>query len=318
MRIFDWLRGKNDRDIARPKATSAAQETQQLPSSPLISKGAQAAPALFERYCDDQTQLSFDYPIAGDWVVRKPPEVNPPVKVAFTKAATYAVISLGFIQLPGVVPDLSATGVFQQAVNGIFGDYQKNSRQAVLLESRMTVCVQNGVKGLELMYSSLRPNGQRLKGRGIVFFHGNKRYDLILIAADEGFQRVNGGFFQVIVQSFSFPLDYFEVPCTIDQALCSDPQCPCSETVIRRGEGYLYITPGVVEFRTDARTVAQVQRKVAQIGAVIGPGVAAPVIVCEQGARLRRLNLAVAAADMKHWWDTGQVPLRSTPLADNS
>jgi len=40
-----------------------------------------------------------------------------------------------------------------------------------------------------------------------------------------------------------------------------------------------------------------------------------PILVCEQGARLRNLDLAVAAADAKYMWETSLVPLRATPLA---
>jgi len=40
-----------------------------------------------------------------------------------------------------------------------------------------------------------------------------------------------------------------------------------------------------------------------------------PILMCEQGARLRRLNLDIASADAAHWWDTGKVPLRPTPFA---
>jgi len=42
-----------------------------------------------------------------------------------------------------------------------------------------------------------------------------------------------------------------------------------------------------------------------------------PILVCEQGAKLRGLDLEVAATDAKHWWKTGFVPLRATPLAIN-
>jgi hypothetical protein len=37
------------------------------------------------------------------------------------------------------------------------------------------------------------------------------------------------------------------------------------------------------------------------------------VLICERGARLRHLDLKVAAADAAHWWRTGQIPLRPTP-----
>lgn len=39
-----------------------------------------------------------------------------------------------------------------------------------------------------------------------------------------------------------------------------------------------------------------------------------PLLVCERGARLRNLDLKVAAADCRHFWKTGQVPLRATPV----
>jgi hypothetical protein len=40
-----------------------------------------------------------------------------------------------------------------------------------------------------------------------------------------------------------------------------------------------------------------------------------PILVCERGAQLRKLDLAIAAADAAHWWATGQVPLRATPIS---
>lgn len=39
-----------------------------------------------------------------------------------------------------------------------------------------------------------------------------------------------------------------------------------------------------------------------------------PILVCEQGAKLRKLDLRVAHEDAKHWWATGEVPLRPTPI----
>ena len=41
-----------------------------------------------------------------------------------------------------------------------------------------------------------------------------------------------------------------------------------------------------------------------------------PILVCEQGARLRKLDLKVAGADAAHWWRTGKVPLRPTPTME--
>lgn len=106
-------------------------------------------------------------------------------------------------------------------------------------------------------------------------------------------------------------------------ALCSDDNCPCGfpGAQIPRGTGYLFISQEVVDFRSDCPTEAEAQAKIqrmaAQLGAMIvaGSGVFAPILMCEQGARKRGLDLEVAAADAKPWWNTGQVPLRPTPLA---
>jgi len=48
-------------------------------------------------------------------------------------------------------------------------------------------------------------------------------------------------------------------------------------------------------------------------GFVFGP---MPILVCEQGARLRGIDMKVAADDAKRWWETGKVPLRPTPMAN--
>ncbi len=40
-----------------------------------------------------------------------------------------------------------------------------------------------------------------------------------------------------------------------------------------------------------------------------------PILVCEQGAKLRGIDLKVAADDAKRWWETGKAPLRPTPMA---
>lgn len=119
-------------------------------------------------------------------------------------------------------------------------------------------------------------------------------------------------------------MEYFEVPCMIIQGLCSDRECPCPETVIPRGTGYLYISKELVDFRQDALTLKDLERKIGLLrqrfgGLVtIGPGVAAPILVCEQGAKLRKLDLEIASLDAKIWWEKGLVPLRTTPLAGSS
>jgi hypothetical protein len=106
---------------------------------------------------------------------------------------------------------------------------------------------------------------------------------------------------------------------------CSDNNCPCPEVKIPPGQGYLYISPEIVDFRrqfrTDAVALAEMERrrdKAArdQPGAVVNWLVRiGPIMVCEQAAKLRGLDLGIAAEDAKRWWKTGKIPLRPTPLA---
>jgi ankyrin repeat protein len=116
---------------------------------------------------------------------------------------------------------------------------------------------------------------------------------------------------------------YMEVPIPPGDAVCSDPECPCGDPgiVIPHGGGYVYVSQGVVEFRRDARTLVEAKQKIARLqteaghSIFFGPGVVAPLLMCEQGARRHNLDLEIAAADARHWWATGEVPLRPTPLA---
>jgi hypothetical protein len=94
--------------------------------------------------------------------------------------------------------------------------------------------------------------------------------------------------------------------------------------VIARGSGYLYISQEAVSFRKDARSVAAAQAKanrvrlqmsgMAEAAAVIH-GRTTAVLLCQQAAERRCLALVVAAADARHWWETGMAPLRATPVA---
>jgi len=106
-------------------------------------------------------------------------------------------------------------------------------------------------------------------------------------------------------------------------ARCSDNSCPCGlpGAGIPRGEGYVYVSKEIADFRADCLNEAETRLKVdllsTQTGTAISAagGVFAPILMCEQGARKRGLDLSVAAADAQHWWKTGLVPLRPTPLA---
>jgi len=112
---------------------------------------------------------------------------------------------------------------------------------------------------------------------------------------------------------------YFEVPRPAGDGVCSDNNCPCPEVLIPRGSGYIYISQDVVDFRKDAPTVVKAKRKLSQLAGsqaitfMSGPSA---ILMCEQGAKLRGIDLGVAAADAKHWWETGQAPLRATPVAN--
>src|SRR3972149_2338831 len=114
------------------------------------------------------------------------------------------------------------------------------------------------------------------------------------------------------------PPGFFEVPRPPGDGLCSDDQCPCPENLIPRGTGYVFISQDVVNNRRNARSVAEAQvladRMQQEMSRRLGvpavfvasfKNVLTPVLMCEQGARLRGIDLAVAAADAKHWWETG-------------
>ena len=127
-------------------------------------------------------------------------------------------------------------------------------------------------------------------------------------------------------------LQYFETDVPSGDGLCSDNDCPCPGVVIPRGEGYLYITQDLVDLRWKYQDEEDAERAIRALleqqiaveasdllerGATFhGFFRTGPILVCEQGARLRTLNLEVAAADARRWWTTGQVPLRPTPLLD--
>lgn len=110
--------------------------------------------------------------------------------------------------------------------------------------------------------------------------------------------------------------------------LCSDDACPCGYpgATIPRGSGYLYISEDVVEFRRDAPSLEDAEKKIQRVQEQMRQDLGAagvmftdlrpvPLLICETAAKKRGLDLAVAAADAKHFWETGRAPLRPTPLA---
>jgi len=93
-----------------------------------------------------------------------------------------------------------------------------------------------------------------------------------------------------------------------ESGLCSDRQCPCPETVIPKGTGYLYISPDAVGFMK-----SKMEGKGGGGGFMVMGSM--PILTCEQGAKLRGIDLEVAAEDARLWWEKGQAPLRPTPMA---
>jgi hypothetical protein len=122
-------------------------------------------------------------------------------------------------------------------------------------------------------------------------------------------------------------MNYFECDVPSGNGLCSDNDCPCPEVDISRGMGYLYIDQALVDFRQRYPRLADAHRaKVKELDTSVWKDFMlqttivrlGPILVCEQGARLRNLDLEVAAQDARHWWKTSKVPLRTTPFAGES
>jgi len=110
-------------------------------------------------------------------------------------------------------------------------------------------------------------------------------------------------------------LVYMEVPGPGRSAVCSDDNCPCPEVPIERGEGYMYVSEDLAELRRRCPSLAEIKAWREQLGAnvMFGGGTLSPVLTCEQGARLRNLDMTVAGQDATWWWETGKVPCRATP-----
>ncbi len=119
----------------------------------------------------------------------------------------------------------------------------------------------------------------------------------------------------------AFTGPYFESSRPSRAATCSDDSCPCPGATILPGFGYLYISKEVIEFRKDAiaesAAAAKIQDVQRKLGAIVAnPNLlASPILMCKMGAEKRGIDLAVASYDAQHWWKTGQVPLRPTPMA---
>ena len=134
--------------------------------------------------------------------------------------------------------------------------------------------------------------------------------------------------------SHKIPEGFFEVPVftfIFGTAVCSDDMCPCSNTAISRGEGFMYISEEVVKNRIKAPSHEKAielmgkwdREKAWRLGSKgYSPtsgykDIIYPILACEIGAKRRNINLDIAAADAKHWWETGLLPLiNAIHLAD--
>jgi ankyrin repeat protein len=114
---------------------------------------------------------------------------------------------------------------------------------------------------------------------------------------------------------------FFECSRPTGDGACSDNGCTCGwpGATLPRGTGYLFISKEVVAFREDARTEAEAKAKIASIQkrsnlVITNPNsIASAILICKQAALKRGINFEIASRDARHWWETGEVPLRPTP-----
>jgi len=104
---------------------------------------------------------------------------------------------------------------------------------------------------------------------------------------------------------------------------CSDNLCPCNDTILQRGKGYLFVSEQAAEFRKDARTLKKAEKKIAKmqksnpsliLDMLMDRSCVNGILICRKAAKLRGINLEVAAADACYYWETGKIPIRPTPL----
>ena len=173
--------------------------------------GAQVTPSVaptveharLKHYTDGETGFSLDYPDLTGWTIQKPPQVRAPARLTFVNNQLKATLVFGFIQLPNVIPDLSGPGIFDAAVANIFGSYQRSHPYARLLSSRLVINPNNGVKGVELVYTD-KVKGDPWKGRLTAFFKGSKRYDVTAFSLQENFDHADRELFAPVLKSFNF------------------------------------------------------------------------------------------------------------------
>lgn len=106
-----------------------------------------------------------------------------------------------------------------------------------------------------------------------------------------------------------------ECPPFPGRVVCSDAECPCDNTTMPPAKGYLYISQELAEFRLKCLSMRELEDAISQAlpGQIVTGAVGLPIVLCERGARLRKLDLEVAAQDYDTWVKTSKAPCRATP-----
>jgi uncharacterized protein (TIGR02145 family) len=113
--------------------------------------------------------------------------------------------------------------------------------------------------------------------------------------------------------------DYFNIDPADGSERCSDNSCPCDETRLKKDNIYLYISPDLIKFRKDCKSISEASQKLNRMqasGIMVDGSLFIPVVCCETAIAKRGLDKKTAHKDAVFWYDTGKVPLRATPKAD--
>lgn len=156
------------------------------------------------KHCSDKKSgFSIDYPDLSSWTVQKPPEISEPGRLGFLNKDIKATLVFGFVQLPNVIPDLSDSQIYHMALDDITGGYRKSNPNFVVLSSSLVTNPNNGVKGVQLIYTN-KVSGCLWRGRHIAYFRGSKRYDITAYAEQQSFDYADRQFFTPAANTFTF------------------------------------------------------------------------------------------------------------------
>jgi len=102
---------------------------------------------------------------------------------------------------------------------------------------------------------------------------------------------------------------------------CSDNECLCTYTTMPPAQGYLWIKPDVANTRIQCLSLTALHGYLTTSGLSRIDEIrrcCLPMVVCEEAAKRRNLDLEVASSDYSSWVNTGIVPCRATPLVSKS